>query len=163
MRTGENAMQRNSGNVLLNRASKAVVDILLLAGLVLSQITSRSADYSWLSPHSIVSMAWFALMVIHIYQHWGMTVAVMKLNRNVLKRNKITLVTTLMFIMLTISIILFIVDVDDKTVQFHHAVVSPMRIVIIAHMVAKLKQFVRLFPKAKSIKSDKQYAIAVNS
>jgi len=146
--------EKNGGNVLLSRTAKAVVDILLLIGLVLSDISARTAGNTWWSLHCLASMTWYALMVIHIWQHWGITVAVLKFNPNVLKRNKVTLLTIFMFIMLTISIILFIVDVSDTFVRIHHAITSPMRLVIIIHMITKSKQFVRLFRNANRTPSD---------
>ncbi|MCL1815153.1 MAG: hypothetical protein FWG27_04975 [Treponema sp.] len=128
-----------------NSTSKAWVDILLLAGLVLSIASSRSAENSWGSFHCIVSMAWYVLMLIHIWQHWGLTKAVLKLNRGVLRRNKITLVTIIMFFLLTMTVILFVFGVSDQLVRIHHAVTHPLQLVIVIHAITKVKQFLRFF------------------
>jgi hypothetical protein len=130
-------------DILSNRISKAIVDILLLTGFVLTLISSRSAESSWWSFHCIVSMIWYFLMIVHIWQHWGMTKAVFKWK--VLKRNKMTFLTVVFFILMTFSIILFIADVSEQFVRIHHAFASPFRLVIIIHIVTKAKRFVSLF------------------
>jgi len=136
-------MQKMIKNILFKRISKAIVDILLLIGLVLTIISANSAESSWWSFHCVVSMIWYLLMIVHIWHHWGMTKAVFKWK--VLKRNKITFVTVIFFILTTFSIILFIVDVSEQFVRFHHSITAPFRLVIIIHMIAAAKKFMALF------------------
>jgi hypothetical protein len=133
----------NIERIFSKRISKAIVDILLIIGLVLTIISSRSAESSWWSFHCMVSMAWYALMIVHIWQHLQMTKAVFKWK--VLKRNKMTFITVIFFILMTFSIILFIADVSDQFVRIHLAIASPFRFVIIIHMVTKTKQFLACF------------------
>ena len=134
--------------IFSNPISKITVDILLIAGLVLAIISARSAEKSWWSFHCIVSMIWYLLMVVHIWQHWGMTKAVLKWK--VLKRNKITFLTDIFFILMTFSIIIFMVDVSNDFVRIHHAVASPFRLVIVIHIIQKTKRFVQLFKKSNN-------------
>ena len=132
----------NIKTILFKRISKGIVDILLLIGF-LTVISYRSAESSWWSFHCIVSIIWYLLMIVHIWQHWGMTKAVLKWK--VLKRNKITFLTVLFFILTTFSIILFIIDVSEQFVHIHHAIVAPLRFVIIIHMISTAKKFITLF------------------
>ena len=138
-------MQNIIENILFKPVSKAIIDILLITGLILSIISARSAENSWLSFHCIVSMTWYALMLIHIWQHWRMTKSLLKLNRKTLKRNKITLLTIVIFILMTFSVILFIGDVSYKFVRIHHAINHVGMFVIVAHTIAKAKQFMTYF------------------
>jgi len=136
-------MQKTKKNFLHKRISKAIIDILLLVGLILSIISARSACHSWGSFHCIVSMIWYALMLVHIWQHWAMTKAVFKWK--FLKRNKITFLTNIVFILMTLSIIIFIFKVDDRLVHIHHVIAHIFWAVIIIHMITKFKQFKACF------------------
>jgi hypothetical protein len=136
-------MKNRLKDIFFKRISKAIIDILLIMGLILAIISAHSAESSWWSFHCIVSMVWYALMIVHIWQHWGMTKAVFKWK--VLKRNKITFITIVFFILLTFSIILFMIDVNDQFIRIHHAIASPLRIVIVIHTVQKWKQFLVCF------------------
>ena len=129
--------------ILLKRLSKAIIDIFLLVGLVLSIISGRTENYSWGSFHCIASMIWYALMLVHIWQHWAMTKAVFKWK--VLKRNKITFLTIVVFILMTLNIIVFVFEVNEKLVHIHHILAHIFWAVIIIHAVQKSKRFIYLF------------------
>ena len=129
--------------ILLTRLSKGIIDILLIIGLVLSIKTARTACYSWASLHCIVSMIWYALMLVHIWQHWAMTKAVFKWK--VLKRNKITFLTVIVFILMTLNIIVFVFEVNTQLVHIHHILSHVFWKVIIIHTLTKLKSFIACF------------------
>ena len=130
---------------LFQRLSKAIVDLLLLVGLVLAIVSARQTVHSWWSFHCIICIAWYILMLIHIGQHWQMTKALLKLNRKVLKRNIMTFITVIVFILLTCTIVLFMIDVNDRFVHIHHTIASPLRLVIIIHAITKMRQFLACF------------------
>lgn len=130
-------------DILSKRISKAIVDILLFVGLFVSIVSSRSTEHSWWTFHCIVSIVWYLLMLVHIWQHWKITKALMR--RKVMKRNKITLMTFIVFILMTFSIICFITEVSDKFVHIHHVIAHIFWAVIILHAITKLKQFVTYF------------------
>ncbi|MCL2119896.1 MAG: hypothetical protein FWH27_15875 [Planctomycetaceae bacterium] len=138
-------MRKIVENILDKRAAKAIVDVLLLIGLVLVILTVHSAERSWWSFHCIISMTWYVLMLVHICQHWRMTKLLLKLNRKALKRNTITLLTVIAFILMTFCILLFIIELSEKFVHIHHVVASPFRLVIVVHTITKIKQFVACF------------------
>jgi len=128
-----------------NNFSKATVDILLVAGFFLSIMTARAADYSWASCHCIVSMAWYALILIHIWQHGKLTKALTKWK--VMKRNIITSLTVVVFIMMSFSVILFIAKINDQFVHIHHIIAHIFWAMIVVHAVQKSKRFVYLFKR----------------
>ena len=136
-------MQMVINGIFSKRISKAVVDILLLAGLLLSILSARSFAASWGAFHCIVSMVWYLLILVHIWQNWKLTKALTKWK--VVKRNIITSLTVVVFIMMTFSVILFIVEINDLFVRIHHIIAHIFWGVIIIHAVQKLKRFIQLF------------------
>ena len=132
--------------------SKAIVDILLIAGLFVTIFSSVNdlGVASWGSFHCISSMTWYALMIVHIWQHWRLTKSFTKWK--VMRRNIITSFTIIAFIMLTISVALFTFGTSHQLVSIHHAIASPFQFVIIIHAIQKAKRFLHLFKKtSKSI------------
>ena|GEM_PF-1088159 len=127
------------------RISKAVVDILLIVGLILSIYSARSTEHSWFSFHCIVSILWYLLMLVHIGQHWQMTKALLKLKWKALKRNPMTFLTAILFILMTISIIPFMVEVSDQFVHIHHRIADIFKVAIVFHTITKAKQFLACF------------------
>ena len=133
---------------LLNKPSKAVVDILLIAGIYVSVSSSRpECSASWTSFHAIASLVWYALMLVHIWQHWALTKALVK--PKVISRNKITFMTLVVFLLMTFTIILFIFDVNEQTIRIHNVVSHVFWIVMIIHAVQKSKHFMQLFKNKK--------------
>ena len=133
-------------NIFSNRFAKAAIDILLFTGIFVSFISAKSnGSASWGSFHCLFSMTWYALMLVHIWQHWRFTKALLK--PKVMKRNKIMLMTLAVFILMTFSVILFVADVSDRFVHFHHQVGHFFAVVMIAHTIQKAKRFVLLFKK----------------
>ena len=139
-------MQKVSKDIFIKRISKAIVDILLLVGLILSIFSARQFATSWGSFHCIVSMIWYAMMLVHICQHWRFTKALAK--RKVMKRNIITSLTVAVFILITFSVILFIAEISDQFVHIHHRIAHVFWAVIIIHAVQKSKRFVHFFKKS---------------
>ncbi|MCL2416411.1 MAG: hypothetical protein FWD02_00550 [Bacteroidales bacterium] len=130
--------------IFLTKHSKAIIDILLIIGIFLSIKTARNTCYSWGSWHCIVSMIWYALMLIHIWQHWALTKAV-STKWKVMKRNKITFFTVVVFVLMTLNIIVFIFEVNSTLVHVHHILSHIFWKVMIIHTIQKTKHFARLF------------------
>jgi hypothetical protein len=128
-----------------SKVAKATVDILLVVGFFLSIISSRHCAESWGSFHCIVSMVWYALMLIHIGQHWRITKALLKWR--VMKRNIITTLTVAVFILMTISVIFFVGRICEQTVHIHHRIAHVFWAVIIVHAIMESKRFMRLFKR----------------
>ena len=143
-------MQKINKDIFSKCVSKAVVDILLIAGLVLSIKTARTADYSWASFHCIISMTWYALMLIHIWQHWRIIKALTKWK--VIKRNIITSLTVVVFILMTFSVFLFITKINDQFFRIHHIIAHIFWAMIVIHAVQKSKRF---FSFSKNLNNNK--------
>jgi len=125
--------------------SRVIVDILLVVGFFVSSTHHFGKGASWGSFHCIASMIWYALMIVHIWQHWQLTKSFTKWK--VIKRNIITSLTIISFIILTISVVLFIFIINHHSVKIHHSIASKFLFVIIIHIIQKAKRFLRLFKK----------------
>ena len=111
---------------------KAAVDIVLIAGLFVSMITAKSTySASWRSLHCMASMAWYAMMLVHIWIHRRLIKALVK--PKVLKRNKITFLTLVMFVLMTFSILLFVFGVNHPSTHIHHTIAHLFWMVMIIH------------------------------
>ena len=129
--------------------SKITVDLLLVAGFFLSISSSRhAASASWGSFHCIASMVWHALIVVHIWQHWRMTKALTKWN--VMRRNILTTLTAIIYILMAVSIIFFVGGVTYKSLHIHHAIAHIFWIVALIHTIHKTKRFKQLIQQHKS-------------
>jgi len=128
-----------------SRIAKITVDILLVVGIFLSMLSSNYSADSWWSLHCIASMVWYVLMLIHIWQHWGMSKALLKMKWKILKRNKITFLMFVLFFLITVSIILFINGVSNKSINIHNKISHLFWIVIIIHTIMMSKRFFSLF------------------
>ena len=127
------------------RITKAIVDVLLVIGLLLSMNSAHVSESAWWSFHCIVSMLWYALMLLHVGQHWQMTKALLTLKWKAIKRNKTTLLTIIVFILITFSLILFIVGISDRLVRIHHTIADIFKVVVSIHAIVKVKQFLACF------------------
>jgi hypothetical protein len=65
-------------------------------------------------------MVWYALMLVHVWQHWTLTKALVK--PKVINRNKITFMTLVVFLLMTFTVILFIFDVSEQTIRIHNVI-----------------------------------------
>lgn len=127
----------------LSKQSGIVVDILLFLGIAGLGGTGKT----WSSPHCIGASIWLLLMFIHIAQHWQLTKSLTKWR--VIRRNKITALTTLGFVLMLSSVFLFISGLNDSFIAFHHIAGRLFFLILIIHIVTKFKRFIFMFRKNK--------------
>lgn len=139
-------------NVFLSKQSKLVVDILLFLGIAGLGGTGKT----WSSPHCIGASIWLLLMFIHIAQHWQLTKSFTKWS--VILKNKISALTTLGFVLMLSSVFLFIFELKDSFIAFHHIAGRLFFLILIIHIVTKFKRFISMFRKNKQTSSTKLIA-----
>lgn len=125
---------------ILSHRGKSLVTTLLLVGLVLSHTKSDLGAMGsglWQSAHSIVCALWFLFTGLHVYQHWALIKAMTK--KRVLLRNKVTALTTALFVMMGISILLLTLGVNHFTLKFHHVIGHLYVLVLLIHTFTKLR------------------------
>lgn len=136
----------------LSKQSKLVVDILLFLGIAGLGGTGKT----WSSPHCIGASIWLLLMLIHIIQHWQLTKSLTKWS--VIRKNKISSLTTLGFVLMLSSVFLFIFELKDSFIAFHHIAGRLFFLILIIHIVTKFKRFISMFRKNKQTSSTKLIA-----
>ncbi len=138
-------------NLLLSKQAKIFVDVLLIVGLVLSCkfYPDETSTAYWKSAHCIVSVAWFLLTIIHVFQHWKLIKAFTK--KNIRRKNKITAITVICFILMVLSITFFISGQGEAFAKFHHVVGNFYMLMAIIHVIQKFKKLKALLPKNETI------------
>jgi membrane-bound ClpP family serine protease len=126
-----------------SKKAKRVIDILLFIGILGLIGTGKT----WSSPHCIGASIWLLLMLIHIAQHWKHTKFFT--SWSVIRRNKITAFTILGFILMLLSMLLFIFELKDSFIAFHHVAGRLFLLIIIIHVINKFKRFKSLFSRDK--------------
>lgn len=127
--------------LFLSKQSRLVVDVLLFLGIAGLGGTGKT----WSSIHCIGASVWLLLMLIHIAQHWQLTKSFTK--GSVIRKNKISALTTSGFVLMLSSVLLFAFELKDSFIAFHHITGRLFFLIIIIHIVTKFKRFISLFRK----------------
>ena len=136
-------------SIFSNQISKAVVDILLVAGLFISFSSAKfEGSASWASFHCLASIAWYTLILLHIWQHWRLTKAFVK--PKMMIRNKITFMAIVAFVIMTVSVIPFVFKISDTFIHLHHQIGHIFSIVMLVHTIQKMRRFAQLFKGTKA-------------
>ena len=128
--------------LFLSTQSKLIVDVLLFIGIA----GLGGVGKTWSSPHCIGASIWLILMLLHIAQHWQLAKSLTKWK--VIRKNKITALTTLGFVLMLSSVFLFAFELKDSFIAFHHIAGLNLNHVIIIKIVNKFKRFISMFRKA---------------
>ena len=134
--------------IFLSKQAKIIVDILMVIAFIFSAAfldIEKTAQFNWKSAHCIIGIIWILLIIIHIAQHWRLTKSFTK--KKVISRNKITAWTILSFILIVLSVLLFVVCFDVPFLMFHNLVGKLFALIIIIHTIDKFKRFISLFKK----------------
>lgn len=138
-------MKRRNGkknNPVLSKQAKIIVDIVLAVGLVLL-LTCHDIEGCWVSSHCITGMLSVLAMAVHIWQHWRFIKALVK--KKVILKNKITVLITICFILISVSILLFITGFEPPYLKLHNVTGHFFVLAAILHAVQKIKRFFALF------------------
>lgn len=143
------------------KISKGITDIILLIGLIGTFITTNIYEgrkgaidngakvedvvFSWSELHCIISIVFIAAIIIHIWQHWSFYKVLV--TKNLYLKNKLTTLTTVLFIGTVISILLYLTGFTYFTLYFHHITASIFVLIALIHFLARFKQMIRLFKK----------------
>jgi len=129
--------------------AKIIIDILMVIGFIAAALFSKqqNGEYVniWTSPHCIVSALWVLLILIHILQHYPLIKAFAR--RKVIVKNKITFITFLFTIMMIVSILFFMAEVNVVLLHVHGIVGRLFVLLVIIHVINKYRQFVRLWKR----------------
>lgn len=135
-------------NMFLSRKAKAVVDIAMILCIVIALAYSdphTATEARWRSSHCTISLFGLVLMLIHVIQHWRFIMAFTKMK--VILKNKITALVIIGFILMSLSILFFIVGFNHPFLRFHTIIGHFFGIIVILHIVQKFNRFIFLLKK----------------
>jgi hypothetical protein len=129
---------------LYSRKAKIIVDILLLIAVIalLTAEAKAALFFRWKSMHCIVGSVLFALLALHIIQHWPLIKCFVQ--KKVLLCNKFNAWTILCFFLLSVSIFCMIIGFTSSAWHFHNIIGHLFAFTIFIHIVSKAKMFTRM-------------------
>lgn len=131
--------------MFLSRKAKAIVDIAIILCIIIALAYTdphTAAEVHWRSSHCIVGVIGFVLILIHVIQHGRFIRTFTK--KKVILKNKITALVIIGFILMTLSILFFIVGFNNPFLKFHNIIGHLFGIIVIIHTVKKFKRFTSL-------------------
>jgi len=132
--------------LLLSKQAKIAVDILMFVAFMPVIAFMHETGEHWKSAHCIFGVVLTVLMLVHVAQNWRFTKALVK--KNVIKRNKITALTTLFLMLILITVSLFAAGVFNiVTLHIHNLFGKLLALFIFIHVIQKFKRFISLFKK----------------
>lgn len=132
-------------SIFISPRAKAIVDIAMVFTLIMAWLCSNphlAAIGRWRSSHCITGIVLLVLITVHILQHWPFIKALTK--KKVFLKNKITALTTISFILMAVSVLLFVTGFTHPSLRFHNITGHFFLIIVIVHIIDKSKKFIRL-------------------
>ncbi|MBU4373441.1 MAG: hypothetical protein KJ714_03165 [Euryarchaeota archaeon] len=142
----------------INKLSKAIIDAILLLGLIVcinsSSVFEKNKEqiknganpddvFSLGTLHCIVAIIFVFIMLIHIWQHWNFIKIL--ITKKLYLKNKITTLTTIVFVLVFLSFLPFLIRFTGTTLNFHSFIAHIFAIIIIVHFITKFKQWICFF------------------
>lgn len=140
--------------LFLSRAAKACIDVLLIMSVVM-MLNCHPPVYPnnyWQTPHCLAGIASFFVMILHVWQHWPFIKVLIK--KRVMLKNKMTALTTLCFMLMAVSILLFMVSFTPLFLRYHNIVGHLFGIIVIIHLIQKFKRFIKIMTSLKVVKNE---------
>jgi hypothetical protein len=100
-------------------------------------------DYSWGTLHSILSIVFTLLIIIHIWQHWKLIVGIIK--KNLYSRNIVTTLTSITFLVTVVSFLLYLTGFSHSKGEFHGTIGNIFLITCCVHLVLNFRKMLVLF------------------
>lgn len=128
----------------LSKRAKAVVDIAMIAVLIIALACSDphlATAMHWRSSHCIIGVLGLLLITVHVMQHWRLINSFTK--KRVILKNKITALMIMAFILMSLSILLFIIGFSSSFLRFHNIIGHLFGIIVIIHTIDKFKRLIR--------------------
>jgi hypothetical protein len=142
---------------LKNKKFKALIDFVLISLLAGCFVSTSAFDESkravrdgvgigeafhWGTSHCIISLMLCALILFHIWQHWGF-IKTMVLKKNYSK-NLIVTLSLIFFFMAMISISMYMFGFTFSNLHFHSLITHLFVLLSIIHLVTKTKNLINL-------------------
>ena len=100
-------------------------------------------DFSWGTLHSILSIIFTVLIIIHIWQHWKFIKGIIL--KNLYSKNIVTTITLLTFVVTVFSFLLYLTGFSHSKGEFHGTIANIFLITGCVHLVLNFKKMLALF------------------
>jgi len=140
-----------------NKISKVIIDIITVFALTGCWVSTDSVkrhrgqfmteqdvanDFSWGTLHSIFSIVFTLLIIVHIWQHWKFIKGI--IIKNLYSSNIVTTLTLIFFAVTVISFLLFFTGFSHSKGEFHGTIANIFLIICCVHLVLNLKKMLAL-------------------
>jgi hypothetical protein len=141
-----------------NKISKAIIDLLTIIAMIGCWASTDSVkgprgqfrseeeianNFSWGTLHSIFSVIFTVMILIHIWQHWKLIKGIVL--KNMYSKNIVTTITLIAFIVTLGSFLIYFLGFNDARGEFHGTVANFFLISGSVHLVLNLKKMLSLF------------------
>jgi hypothetical protein len=141
-----------------NKTSKGILDLITIIAMIGCWVSTDTAkgpreafrnglddtnNFSWGTPHSILSIVFTVLLVVHIWQHWKLIKLIVI--KNLYSKNIVTSLTLLTFIVTVASFLIYFTGFSHSKGEFHGTVANIFLIAGCIHLVLNFKKMLALF------------------
>jgi hypothetical protein len=132
-----------------------IVTILALVGCFVStdleekhgesfrNIQDVASDFSWGTIHSILSIIFTLLIIIHVWQHWKFIKVIIV--KKLYSRNIVTTISLLTFVVTVASFLLYLTGFNSSKGEFHGTIGNIFLMTCCVHLVLNFKKMLALF------------------
>lgn len=100
-------------------------------------------NFSWGTLHSILSIVFTVMVIIHIWQHWKLIKGI--IIKNLYSKNIVTSLTLLTFIVTVASFLIYFAGFSHSRGEFHGTVANIFLIISCVHLALNFKRMLALF------------------
>ena len=141
-----------------NKINKGIIDLITVASMIGCWVSTDTAkgprqsfrselddtdNFSWGTPHSILSIVFTVLLIVHIWQHWKLIKGIVI--KNLYSKNIVTSLTLLTFIVTVASFLIYFTGFSRPKGEFHGTVANTFLIAGCIHLVLNFKKMLALF------------------
>jgi hypothetical protein len=139
-------------------SSKGVIDLITILAMVGCWISTDTVkgqrgqfrseldianNFSWGTLHSILSIIFTLMIIIHIWQHWKFIKGIIL--KNLYSRNIVTTLSLITFVLTVVSFLLYLTGFSHSRGEFHGTIANIFLITGCVHLVLNFKKLLALF------------------
>lgn len=145
-------------NMKKSISSKGVIDLITILAMIGCWISTDTVkgqrgqfrseqdianNFSWGTLHSILSIVFTLMIIIHIWQHWKFIKGIIL--KNLYSRNIVTTLSLITFVLTVVSFLLYLTGFSHSRGEFHGTIANIFLITGGVHLVLNFKKLVALF------------------
>jgi hypothetical protein len=102
-----------------------------------------ATDFSWGTLHSILSIIFTSLIIIHIWQHWKFIRGIIV--KNLYSKNIVSTLTLITFLVTLVSFLVYLTGYSHSKGEFHGTVANIFLLTCCVHLALNFKKMMDLF------------------